>query len=255
VAIKFMRGDDHQLARRIVAEARAQARVNHDRVCKVYEVGEVRGRVYIAMQYINGRSLAELGGELTLEEKAIAVREAALGMAEAHRVGLIHRDLKPSNIMVERAPDGELRPYVMDFGVARDWTGGATLTGTVVGTPSFMAPEQARGEGSELDRRADVYSLGATLYALLTGQPPLVGGNPLVVLLRVCNDEPARPRAIKPDVPADLEAIAMKCLEKERAARYDSARALADDLARFLAGEPVAARASSKVSSRIAPVA
>src|SRR5262249_36502667 len=93
VAIKFMLGDDPQLARRIVAEARAQARVNHDRVCKVYEVGEVRGRVYIAMQYIDGRSLSELGSELTLEEKVIVVREAALGMAEAHRVGLIHRDL------------------------------------------------------------------------------------------------------------------------------------------------------------------
>ena len=130
VAIKFMRGEDPQLARRIVAEARAQARVNHDRVCKVYEVGEVRGRVYIAMQYINGRSLSELRGELTLEEKAIVMREAALGMAEAHRVGLIHRDLKPSNIMVERAPDRELRPYVMDFGVARDWAGNATLTDT-----------------------------------------------------------------------------------------------------------------------------
>jgi serine/threonine-protein kinase len=247
VALKFMLGDDPQLARRIVAEARAQARVNHDRVCKVYEVGEVRGRVYIAMQYIDGRSLSELGGELTLEEKVIVMREAALGMAEAHRVGLIHRDLKPSNIMVERAPDGELRPYVMDFGVARDWMGSATLTGAVVGTPHYMAPEQAQGEGAQLDRRADVYSLGATLYALLTHRPPIEGANALAVLLRVCADEPVRPGAIDPDVPADLEAIVMRCLEKERAARYDSARALADDLARFLAGEPVVARASAGV--------
>jgi eukaryotic-like serine/threonine-protein kinase len=251
VAIKFMLGEDPQLARRIVAEARAQARVNHDRVCKVYEVGEIRGRVYIAMQYINGRSLSELGSELTLEEKVIVMREAALGMAEAHRVGLIHRDLKPSNIMVERAPDGELRPYVMDFGVARDWMGSATLTGAVVGTPHYMAPEQAQGEGTQLDRRADVYSLGATLYALLTRRPPIEGSNALAVLLRVCTDEPVRPRAIDPDVPADLEAIAMRCLEKERAARYDSARAFADDLARFLAGEPVAARASAGVRYRV----
>jgi serine/threonine-protein kinase len=251
VAIKFMLGEDPQLARRIVAEARAQARVNHDRVCKVYEVGEVRGRVYIAMQYIDGRSLSELGSELTLEEKVIVMREAALGMAEAHRVGLIHRDLKPSNIMVERTPDGELRPYVMDFGVARDWMGSATLTGAVVGTPNYMAPEQAQGEGTQLDRRADVYSLGATLYALLTRRPPIEGSNALVVLLRVCTDEPVWPRAIDPDVPADLEAIAMKCLEKERAARYDSARALADDLARFLAGEPVAARATAGMGYRV----
>ncbi|HEX2685815.1 MAG TPA: protein kinase, partial [Kofleriaceae bacterium] len=172
-------------------------------------------------------------------------------MAEAHRVGLIHRDLKPSNIMVERAADGELRPYVMDFGVARDWANGATLTGTVVGTPHYMAPEQAQGESTQLDRRADVYSLGATLYALLTNQPPIEGSNPVVVLMRVCTDEPVRPRAINPDVPADLEAIAMKCLEKERSARYDSARALADDLARFLAGEPVEARASAGVGYRV----
>ncbi|HEX8110952.1 MAG TPA: serine/threonine-protein kinase, partial [Kofleriaceae bacterium] len=251
VAIKFMLGETPQLARRIVAEARAQARVNHDRVCKVYEVGEIRGRVYIAMQYINGRPLSELGSELTLEEKVIVIREAAFGMAEAHRVGLIHRDLKPSNIMVERAPDGELRPYVMDFGVARDWMGSVTLTGTVVGTPNYMAPEQAQGEGTQLDRRADVYSLGATLYALLTRRPPAEGSNALAVLMRVCTDEPVRPRTIDPDVPVDLEAIAMKCLEKERAARYDSARALADDLTRFLAGEPVAARASAGVRYRV----
>jgi serine/threonine-protein kinase len=251
VAIKFVRGEEPELARRIVGEARAQARVNHDRVCKVYEVGEVRGRVYIAMQYINGRSLAELGSELTLAEKVIVMREAALGMAEAHRVGLIHRDLKPSNIMVERTADGELRPYVMDFGVARDWADGATLTGTVVGTPHYMAPEQAQGESTQLDRRADVYSLGATLYSLLTNQPPIEGSNPVVVLMRVCTDEPVRPRAINPNVPADLDAIAMKCLEKERAARYDSARALADDLTRFLAGEPVEARASAGVGYRV----
>ncbi|MBC7974415.1 MAG: protein kinase [Myxococcales bacterium] len=250
VAIKFVLGEDPEQARRVLAEARAQARVNHDRVCKVYEVGEVRGRVYIAMQYIAGRSLSELGDELTLEQKVIVVREAALGVAEAHRVGLIHRDLKPSNIMVERTADGELRPYVMDFGVARDWADGATLTGSVVGTPAYMAPEQARGERA-LDRRADVYSLGATLYALLTKQPPMAGSNPLVVLMRVCNDEPVRPRVIDPDIPRDLDAIAIKCLEKERGARYDSARALADDLSRFLAGEPVEARAMAGAGYRM----
>src|SRR4029077_4835900 len=130
----------------IVEEARAQARVNDGRGCKVYEVGEVRGRAYIAMQHIDVRSWCELSDELSFEQKAIVMRGAALGVAEAHRAGLIHRDLKPSNIMVERTFDGELRPYVMDFGVARDWTDSATMTGTVLGTPQFMAPEQARGE-------------------------------------------------------------------------------------------------------------
>jgi eukaryotic-like serine/threonine-protein kinase len=251
VAIKFVRGDDPELARRIVGEARAQARVNDERVCKVYEVGEVRGRVYIAMQHIDGRPLSELTAELTFEQKAIVMRGAALGVAEAHRVGLIHRDLKPSNVMVERGAAGELRPFVMDFGLARDWADGTTMTGTVLGTPHYMAPEQARGEVKQLDRRADVYSLGATLYALLVGRVPIEGSNPLVVLTRVATEVPTRPRAIDPDVPADLEAIAMKCLEKERADRYDSARSLADDLGRFLGGEPVAARSSAGVGYRL----
>ncbi|HWO19843.1 MAG TPA: serine/threonine-protein kinase [Kofleriaceae bacterium] len=251
VAIKFVRGDDPEYARRIVAEARAQARVNDERVCKVYEVGEVRGRVYIAMQHIDGRPLSDLARELTVEQKALVMRGAALGIAEAHRVGLIHRDVKPSNIMVERDVDGALRPFVMDFGLARDWTEGTTMTGTVLGTPQFMSPEQARGEVARLDRRADVYSLGATLYAMLTEQPPIAGTNPLEILSRVPSYEPQRPRAIDRDVPSDLEAIVMKCLEKERAARYDSARALADDLGRFLAGEPVAARASAGLGYRL----
>ncbi|HEX2685728.1 MAG TPA: serine/threonine-protein kinase, partial [Kofleriaceae bacterium] len=146
VAIKFMRGDEPELARRFVAEARAQARVSHEHVCKVYEVGEVEGKVYIAMQHLDGRPLGDLRSELTVEQIAMLVRGAALGVSEAHRAGLIHRDLKPSNILVERTADGELRPYVMDFGLARDWNESATMTGTVLGTPLFMAPEQARGE-------------------------------------------------------------------------------------------------------------
>ncbi|HLL83844.1 MAG TPA: protein kinase, partial [Longimicrobium sp.] len=130
----------------------------------------------------------------------------------------------------------------MDFGLARDWQRDTTVTGTVLGTPHYMAPEQARGEVSQLDRRADVYSLGATLYHLLLGQPPIPGSNGLEVLNRIPTEEPRPPRALDPNVPADLEAIVLKCLEKDRSARYDSARALAEDLERFLAGEPVLAR-------------
>jgi hypothetical protein len=207
--------------------------------------------VYIAMQHIDGQPLSELIEELSFEEKAIVMRGAALGVAEAHRVGLIHRDLKPSNILVERGADGELRPFVLDFGLARDWTNVTTMTGTVLGTPHYMAPEQARGEVKQLDRRADVYSLGATLYTLLVGRGPFEGLNQLEVLIQVTTDEPIRPRAIDPDVPADLEAIALKCLEKERAARYESARALADDLGRFLGGEPVMARSTAGLSYRL----
>lgn len=242
VALKFVRGDAPELTRRFLSEARAQARVNHERVCKVYEVGEVQGRVYIAMQFIEGRTLSALAHELSFEQKALLLREAAEGVHEAHRVGLIHRDLKPSNIMVERAEDGTLRPYVMDFGLARDWNDGSTLSGAVMGTPQYMSPEQARGEVSSLDRRSDVYSLGATLYSVLTGHPPVPGANALEVLNNLVKQEPRPPRAVDPNIPADLEAIALKCLEKERSARYDSARALAEELERFLSGEPVQAR-------------
>jgi eukaryotic-like serine/threonine-protein kinase len=249
VAIKFMLGDDPALAQRCLMEARSQARVNDERVCKVFDVGEVQGRIYIAMQHIDGRLFSELVDELTYEQKAMVMRGAALGVHEAHRVGLIHRDLKPSNIMVERGEDGELRPFVMDFGIARDWSnpggGQSTLTGTVLGTPQYMAPEQARGEVRQLDRRSDVYALGATLYALLIGRAPIEGENQLAVLSLVSTEEPRRLRELDRELPPDLDAIVMKCLEKERGARYDSARALADDLGRFLAGEPVLARATA----------
>ncbi|NOK16346.1 serine/threonine-protein kinase [Corallococcus carmarthensis] len=242
VALKFVRGDAPELTRRFLSEARAQARVNHERVCPVYEVGEVQGRVYIAMRFIEGQPLGTLARELSVEQKALVLQAACEGVHEAHRVGLIHRDLKPSNILVERAEDGTLRPYVMDFGLARDWKEGVTATGAVLGTPHYMSPEQARGEVTRLDRRADVYSLGATLYSVLTGQPPIPGANGLEVLNNIAHTEPRPPRAVDPNIPTDLEAIALKCLEKERSARYDSARAVADELGRFLSGEPVRAR-------------
>ncbi|PTL81082.1 hypothetical protein DAT35_23400 [Vitiosangium sp. GDMCC 1.1324] len=244
VALKFVRDGDPELTRRFLSEARAQARVRHERVCEVYEVGEVEGKVFIAMQYIDGQPLGVAARELTVEQKAMMLRDAALGVHEAHRVGLIHRDLKPSNILVERTSDGALRPYVMDFGLARDWNEQDTASGTVLGTPHYMAPEQARGEVTTLDRRADVYSLGATLYSILTGQPPIPGSNGLEVLNNIPTWEPRPPRALVPDLPVDLEAIVLKCLEKDRSARYGSARALADELERFLAGEPVQARAA-----------
>ncbi|MBN1210107.1 MAG: protein kinase [Myxococcaceae bacterium] len=242
VALKFVRDGAPELAQRFLAEARAQARVHHERVCEMYEVGEVQGRAYIAMQYVEGRALGPLALELPLEQKVLVMRDVAEGVHAAHRAGLIHRDLKPSNILVERTEDGALKPYVMDFGLARDWHGEHTATGAVLGTPHYMAPEQARGEVARLDRRVDVYSLGATLYQVLTGQPPFSGVNALEIVTRIQTEEPRPPRALAPELPVDLEAIVLKCLEKERSARYDSARALAEDLERFLAGEPVLAR-------------
>ncbi|WP_342377602.1 protein kinase [Myxococcus stipitatus] len=242
VALKFVRGDEPELARRFILEARAQARVTHPRVCEVYEVGEVQGRAYIAMRYVEGRPLHALVETLSVEQKARVLREAAEGVHAAHRAGLIHRDIKPSNILVEQTAEGALSPFVMDFGLARDWKEGVTATGTVLGTPHYMSPEQARGEVARLDRRADVYSLGATLYALLTGTPPIPGQNGLEVLGNIGTVEPRPPRALDRDIPVDLEAITLKCLEKDRSARYGSARELAEDLGRFLDGEPVLAR-------------
>ena len=243
VAIKFVRGNDAEHVRRLISEARTQARVSHERICKVYEVGEVEGKVYIAMQYIEGKPLGRLSGELTVEQKVMLVRGAAEGIHEAHREGIIHRDLKPSNIMVERSDDGALRPYVMDFGLARSaQEAGETMTGAVMGTPRYMAPEQAQGASAKLDRRADVYSLGATLYHLLTGEPAVPGETVAEVIHNLISVEPRPLRAHDPHIPIDLEAIVLRCLEKDRSARYDSARALADDLGRFLNGEPVVAR-------------
>ncbi|MFL5347489.1 MAG: protein kinase domain-containing protein [Hyalangium sp.] len=245
VALKFVKGDDAELVRRLLTEARAQARVEHERVCKVHEVGEVQGKPYIAMQFVDGLSLGQLADELTVEQKVLSLRDAAEGVHAAHRAGLIHRDLKPSNILVECTEDGRLKPFVMDFGLAHDWSEkGSTNTGSVLGTPHYMSPEQARGEVERLDRRADVYSLGATLYFLLTGQPPIPGANGLEVLNNIATVEPTPPRSLDPNIPADLEAIVLKCLEKDRSARYDSARALIEELDRFLAGEPVQARST-----------
>jgi tetratricopeptide (TPR) repeat protein/predicted Ser/Thr protein kinase len=242
VALKFVRGDDPELLRRFVGEAQAQARVEHERVCKVYEVGEVNGQPFISMQYVNGLSLLEAARELSLEQMMMVVQQATEGVHAAHRAGLIHRDIKPSNILVERGEDGQWKPYVMDFGLARDWQRESTVTGTVLGTPHYMAPEQARGEVSQLDRRADVYSLGATLYVLLTGKTPIPGSNAFEVLSNMATLEPRPLRQLNKNVPVDLEAIVLKCLERQPSARYDSARALAEDLGRFLNGEPVQAR-------------
>ena len=241
VALKFVRTENSRQTEQLVVEARAQARVNHDRVCKVFEVGEVGGQVYIAMQYIEGQPLNVAAAQLSFEQRAMVIRDAAEGVHAAHRAGIIHRDLKPGNIMIEHDGDGRLKTFVMDFGIAQDRSEEGAHSGSVTGTPHFMSPEQAHGEGGSLDRRADVYSLGATLYQILCWRPPIPGATPLEVLENIALLAPRPPREINRDVPPDLEAIALKCLEKERSDRYDSARALSEDLERFLNGDPVMA--------------
>lgn len=243
VALKFLRVEDPDWRLRLMMEARAQARIEHENVCKVYEVGEAEGRQYIAMQYIDGRTLTEAIPALSLEQKVQVMRRVAAAMQEAHRLGLIHRDLKPTNIMVEKTESGEFVPYVMDFGLAREvQAAGMTITGFAMGTPSYMSPEQARGDTTRIDRRTDIYSIGATLYEALTLQPPHNADSSMAILNKVISEEPALPRKLNPSIPVDLEKIVMKCLEKEPERRYESAKALADDLGRYLSGDPVVAR-------------
>ncbi len=243
VALKLLTLELPETVERFTREARAQARVDHPNVCKVYEVGEAEGHHFIAMQLVTGRSLSEIAAELSLEQKVVLLRQVAEAVHAAHRIGLVHRDLKPANVMVEIDEDGTPHPYVVDFGLARDIGGeGLTVTGATLGTPAFMAPEQAGGDTNAVDRRADVYGLGATLYTLLAGRAPFAGASALEVVLKVLDEEPPPLRAVCPALPRDLETVVAHCLEKEPSRRYDSARALAEDLTRFLDGETILAR-------------
>jgi serine/threonine-protein kinase len=243
VAIKILTSAGPRQAERFLREAQSQARLEHDHICRVHEVGEVAGYPFIAMQLINGPTLADAAGELTTEQKALVVAKVAQAVHEAHRLGLVHRDLKPTNIMVELGSDGEWRPFVVDFGLVRQLEAdGLTATGEVLGTPAYMAPEQAAGNQRDVDRRTDVYGLGAVLYALLSGEPPFQGESGVETLVKVLSEEVTPLRRLAPEVPADLATIVMACLEKPRRRRYQSARALAEDLERFLDGEPISAR-------------
>jgi len=242
VALKFLHGDDPELVERFLGEARTQASVEHDNICPIYEVGEVEGRPYIAMQLIRGESLADCAPRLSMEERLRLLRDVALALHTAHEHGLVHRDVKPANILVERGPGGEIKPYVVDFGLAREVTApSVTVTGAILGTVAFMAPEQAGAGQHTVDHRADIYSLGATLYAALAGHPPFTGSS-LEIIVKLAGDDAPPLSKVLPHVPRDVEAIVMKCLRREPDERYASARELAEDLDRYLEGEPVHAR-------------
>ena len=229
-------------------EAETLARLQHPNIVQVYEVGSAGGRPFFAMEYIPGGTLsARLRGRpQPAREAAALVETLARAVHAAHRAGVIHRDLKPSNVLLAEGAVGETFgiPKISDFGLAKrvQVEMSLTRTGVVLGTPGYMAPEQARAEGGDAAPACDVYSLGSVLYHLLTGRPPFVGERAMDVLLQVVHDEPVSVRRLVPRAPRDLETICLKCLHKDPRRRYATAEALGDDLRRFLDGKPVAAR-------------
>jgi ABC-type amino acid transport substrate-binding protein len=230
---------------RFRAEVKAAAGLDHPGVVPIYDIGEADGCPYFTMPLVEGGSLQQrlAPGPLPAGEAAWLVRRVADAVQYAHDRGVLHRDLKPANVLLQ--PGGPApAPRLTDFGLARAVGGGAALTGTgeVLGTPSYMAPEQAAGKLKEVGPASDVYGLGALLYALLTGRPPFQADTPLDTLVQVVGEEPVPPRRVNPQVPADLETVCLKCLEKEPARRYPSANAVAEELGRFEAGQPVLAR-------------
>ncbi len=251
VALKLLRREDPDLLQRFLQEAQLQARVDHPNVCRVYEVGEWRGQPYIAMQFLNGETLQKAAPALSLEALLRCMVDVCEGVHAAHRVGLVHRDLKPANLMIDRLEDGSTRACVLDFGLARGTEGrGLTETGRVIGTVAFMSPEQARGDAARLDRRSDVYSLGATLQALLTGAPPFPGEG-LECMSHIVKDDPVPLRRRLPTLPADLETVVLTCLQKDPRRRYATARALGEDLQRILDAEPIEARAATRLEKAV----
>ncbi|MBI2837812.1 MAG: protein kinase [Acidobacteria bacterium] len=243
VAIKLLQSDDPKLQGRFLQEARLQARVEHPGVCKVHETGEADGRPFIVMQLIQGDTLTQWHQGIALMEKLKVMIDVCEAVQEAHKLGLIHRDLKPGNIMVEKAQDGGWRPYVLDFGLARDIDGpGTTTTGQPIGTPCYMAPEQAQGRKDQMGPRTDVYGLGATLHFLVAGRPPFEAEGGVDLLMKVVQQEPKSPRSMGHKIPLDLDTVLMKCLEKEPARRYGSASEVAEELRRVVQGEPIQAR-------------
>jgi serine/threonine protein kinase len=223
-------------------EAEAIAHLQHPNILQIYDFGEYEGRPFYALEMADGGGLEQKIAHhpLPVAEAARLVEALARALHHAHTRGIVHRDLKPGNILL--TADGV--PKVSDFGLAKRLHEGARLTrtGTVLGTPGYMAPEQAAGRAHHVGPAADIYGLGAILYQCLTGRPPFHSRSEMETLRQVMEDEPLLPSLVVPDVPAKLEAICLKCLEKAPALRYATAEELADDLQRFLSGQPVRAR-------------
>src|SRR5262249_48089170 len=223
-----------EVAARFRDEAEVAARFHHPNIIQVYEVGELEGQGYLVLEYAGGGSLQQkLGGNpQPPREAARLIEPLARALNYAHQRGIVHRDLKPANVVLTE--DGI--PKVTDFGLAKllERGAGLTQTGDIMGTPSYMAPEQAQGTPSDVTPATDIYALGAILYEMLTGRPPFKGATPLSTLSQVAGQEPLAPGKLQRHTPRELETICLKCLEKEPKKRYATALDLADDLRRFL---------------------
>ncbi|MCC6738600.1 MAG: serine/threonine protein kinase [Planctomycetia bacterium] len=251
VAVKVLLEGKHassETVERFLREAQSTARLRHPAIVPIYDMGVHEGRNYLVMEYVVGQPLSALvhSRDMTPQRAVDLMIQVADAVEHAHREGIVHRDLKPANILV----DTEWRGKVTDFGLAKQGKAGSDLTksGTAMGTPYYMPPEQARGEMRQVDARSDVYAMGAVLYECLCGQPPLIGENDIDTIIKVVNEEPVAPSVKKPALPKDLDPVCLKCLEKDPARRYQSARELADELRRFRSGEGVLARGSGPIS-------
>src|SRR5213592_239741 len=232
--------------KRFRREAEAAANLDHPCIVPIYEVGEREGSCYFSMKFIDGGQLDEVAKRtpISIRNAAELIAKLARTVHYAHEHGILHRDIKPGNILL----DAKGEPHLTDFGLARLLETKSTVTHTmdVLGTPSYMAPEQASGRNEQLTSATDVYGLGAVLYQLLTGHPPFAGGTTYETVRMVLETQPRQPRLCNPKVDSDLETICLKCLEKEPAKRYASAESLAEDIERFLRNEPIRSRRSSR---------
>ncbi len=251
VALKMiLRGERATAAdlARFQAEARAAGHLHHPNIVPVYEAGECDGQAYFSMRYVEGQTLGRLmaGGPLRPREAARILALVSRAVHSAHERGVLHRDLKPSNVLI----DGDGQPHVTDFGLAKRVAApeglpaesALTLSGAIIGTPAYMAPEQVSGSRGASGPASDVYSLGVVLYEMLTGRPPFQGATPVDTLFLVLEQDPVRPRLLNPKVDPDLELVCLKCLQKEQGLRYASAADLAADLEAFLRGDELSVR-------------